>query len=281
MFGYIKPMTAELKVREHELYRSIYCGLCASMGENICHSQRFTLSYDIVFLALVRIALTDEKIQIEKKNCMVHPIKKRNRAFVPETLKYCSQAAAVLTYFNITDDINDTKGIRSSGHKLILPWAKRFVKKAKVPEMMEKCRGYLSSLSELEKQNASLDACADSFGRMLSYIFGYGLEDNEYYNEISSMGYHCGVWIYIMDAADDIEKDKERGEFNPLVRYEAFPVEMLKVAATLHLADMKKAFDNIRVNNNAVKDIIDNILTLGMPEMQDKIIKEKKDDRSL
>lgn len=275
MFGYIKPMTAELKVREHELYRSIYCGLCASMGENICHSQRFTLSYDIVFLALVRIALTDEKVHINKKRCIIHPFKARNRAFIPETLKYCSQAASVLTYFNITDDITDTKGIKKAKHKLLLPWAKRFVKKAGVPDMKEKCKEYLIRLSELEGINASLDACADSFGKMLSYIFGYGLEDNEFYNEISTMGYHCGVWIYIMDAADDIAKDKENDEFNPLARYEAFPDEMLKVAATLHLADMKKAFDTIRVNNHVIKDIIDNILTLGMPEMQDKIIKEK------
>ena len=54
MFGYIKPMTEELKVKEHELYKSIYCGLCSAMGEHICTSNRLTLSYDIVFLALVR-----------------------------------------------------------------------------------------------------------------------------------------------------------------------------------------------------------------------------------
>ena len=33
MFGYVKPYIPELKVKEYEFYRSVYCGLCRSLGE--------------------------------------------------------------------------------------------------------------------------------------------------------------------------------------------------------------------------------------------------------
>lgn len=271
MFGYIKPMVSELKVRENELYKSIYCGLCGAMGENICHSQRFTLSYDIVFLALARVAFTGESIHVEKKRCMVHPIKKRNRSFIPDTLKYCSQCAAVLTYFNIIDDIND-----SNKHKMLLPWAKKFLKKANVPDIRTKCEAYLNELSVLEKSSGSPDANADCFGRLLDFIFSNGLEDEKVKAAASQIGYHCGKWIYLIDACDDFEKDKKSGEYNPFSRYNELPREQLLVALTLELADAKKALDSIEVKNEAVHSILTNILTLGMPEVQDKIFKEKE-----
>ncbi|MBE6574116.1 MAG: hypothetical protein E7652_06965 [Ruminococcaceae bacterium] len=281
MFGYIKPMTSELKVREHELYKSVYCGLCAAMGEHICQSNRFTLSYDIVFLALVRTAMTDEPVHVEKRRCMVHPVKKRNRAFIPQALEYCSRAA-VLTFYNIADDVTDTKGAASIRSRLLLPGAKRFLKKADSPEMEKKCADLLKKLSELEASGGSLDRNADIFGELLGYIFSYGLENTANYEAAKAMGYHCGKWIYIIDACDDFEKDKARGEYNPLSSFDSLPVEMLRISATLELADAKKAFDSAEIKNQAIASIITNILTLGMPERQDMIFKEnEKNERSL
>ena len=54
MFGYVRTMDSELKVKEHELYKATYCGLCRSMGEVCGGSSRLTLSYDGVFLSLLR-----------------------------------------------------------------------------------------------------------------------------------------------------------------------------------------------------------------------------------
>lgn len=282
MFGYIKPMIPELKVREHELYKSIYCGLCRSMGENICHSQRFTLSYDIVFLALVRAALTDENVHIEKKRCMVHPIKKRNHAFIPNTLKYCSESAAILTYYNILDDINDSKGFSAIKYKVLMPWAKKIKKKADIKALDDIVRGQLDVLSRLEKTDGSLDKNAEVFGILLGEIFAFGIKDASVARILYEIGFHCGKWIYIIDAADDFEKDKEKGEYNPLSAFDALPIEALEIASTLELAQAKDALERATVNNKALYSIINNILTLGMPETQDKIFKEKdKDDRSL
>ena len=34
MFGYIRPSVKELKIKEFELFRGYYCGLCKSMGRS-------------------------------------------------------------------------------------------------------------------------------------------------------------------------------------------------------------------------------------------------------
>ena len=32
MFGYIRPVERELRIRESEYYRALYCGICTAMG---------------------------------------------------------------------------------------------------------------------------------------------------------------------------------------------------------------------------------------------------------
>ena len=264
MFGYIKPMTEELKVKEHELYKSIYCGLCSAMGEHICTSNRLTLSYDIVFLALVRCCVTGENIRIAKKRCMAHPIKPRNRAYIPETLRYCARVSAILTYYNVKDDIDDSPSLKA---KLLLPSAKRYMKKADMPDIGEMISVRLGELSALEKGDGSLDRNADCFGRLLGEVFAYGLKSAELYN----FGYHIGKWIYMADAADDFEKDKRSGEYNPLSAYDILPGEALNTALTLELEAAHACFGRLEHKNRVLKSIIDNILTLGMPSVSHKI----------
>ena len=51
MFGYIRPLEGELKVREQREYRGYYCGLCKSIGARYGQIERLSLSYDCAFLA--------------------------------------------------------------------------------------------------------------------------------------------------------------------------------------------------------------------------------------
>lgn len=58
MFGYIRPVERELRIRESEYYRALYCGICAAMGRLCGQRAMLTLSYDAVFIALLRAAVT-------------------------------------------------------------------------------------------------------------------------------------------------------------------------------------------------------------------------------
>ena len=52
MFGYVKPRACELLVKEYELYKSAYCGLCIEGGREVSRLTRFLLNDDFVFLCL-------------------------------------------------------------------------------------------------------------------------------------------------------------------------------------------------------------------------------------
>ncbi|MFR4142908.1 MAG: DUF5685 family protein [[Clostridium] leptum] len=57
MFGYIRPNKPELLVKEYDLYKSAYCGLCKRMGKDYGRLSRLALSYDGTFLAMLSMAL--------------------------------------------------------------------------------------------------------------------------------------------------------------------------------------------------------------------------------
>ena len=48
MYGYIRPLKAELKVREYEAYHAMYCGLCRTLGRRYGFAARFLVSYDLI-----------------------------------------------------------------------------------------------------------------------------------------------------------------------------------------------------------------------------------------
>ena len=65
MFGYVRPYTPELLVKDNELYRATYCGLCRTMGKTTGKLSKLALSYDFVFLALLRFAVRGEKVEVK------------------------------------------------------------------------------------------------------------------------------------------------------------------------------------------------------------------------
>ena len=50
MFGYVTPLKPELKIREYEMFKSYYCGVCTHIKEYFGNIPRLTLNYDMAFL---------------------------------------------------------------------------------------------------------------------------------------------------------------------------------------------------------------------------------------
>ena len=53
MFGYVEPDKPELKIREFEVFRGYYCGVCKSIGKRFGQVPRISLNYDLAFLAVL------------------------------------------------------------------------------------------------------------------------------------------------------------------------------------------------------------------------------------
>ena len=99
MFGYVKPVHTELLVKEYEFYRATYCGICRAMKKHTGTFSNVTLSYDSVFLALVRMLFVeDSEISAHNKRCIAHPMKKRTMLKENSALEYTARAFAILSY---------------------------------------------------------------------------------------------------------------------------------------------------------------------------------------
>ena len=56
MFGYVIANTDKMTPEEQAYYKACYCGLCHELGEKFGKLSRVILSYDLVFLILIRSA---------------------------------------------------------------------------------------------------------------------------------------------------------------------------------------------------------------------------------
>lgn len=292
MFGYVKIDTPELLVREHEYYKGTYCGLCKSMGRCTGQCSRLSLSYDFTFLALIRFAIAGETTSFSQERCLLHPLKKRNVMNANAELDYCSYASALLSYHKLMDDLHDEKLLKRTAIRLfLLPPVKRMrrkaIKKAGLLELDKRCAELLARLSELEDQNtASVDVPAKLFGELLSEIFAHGLEGSK--EKIArAAGLHIGRWIYIADALDDMIEDKEKKSYNPfLLLYEgvlpdAVQSEDIALALKIELSEAENALNLIDYGDDkTVRNIIFNILYLGMPKRIDAILKKNSEQKN-
>ena len=76
---------------------------------------------------------------------------------------------------------------------------------------------HLAQLQQLEAERCpSLDRPADAFAQILADAGEGWYSDPNQQKILRQMLYHLGRWIYLIDAADDLEKDAQSGSYNPL-----------------------------------------------------------------
>ena len=283
MFGYIKTDRSELRVREYEYYRALYCGLCHRMGKCTGHCSRLSLSYDFVFLAAVRLSLTGERVELKKQRCFLHPFRPRLTAQKCEALDFCADASALLVYHKLADDLHDERGLKKWRARLSRPFFRRGFKRAKKrhPALEQAVANALASLAADEARGdapCGAELPASRFGELMEAVLSEGL-DGPNARIAAVIGRAIGRWIYLVDAADDFEKDRKRGRFNPYLhvfgeRPDPQDVENLRLALTAHLCDAEQGIDLIEAYPHPeLKEIIANILYLGLPQTATAVTK--------
>ena len=154
MFGYVKPYPPNLLVREYDYYRAAYCGLCRATRRHTGQCTAFSLSYDVLLLALVRMLyMEDVKTPVKKRRCLAHPLKKRPMLEENPALVYAAKVSALLTYYKLKDDIADGKLFRRFLARTVLPIWKKGRKKARLADLDAKMKQDLEQLRALENAN--------------------------------------------------------------------------------------------------------------------------------
>lgn len=272
MFGYVKPEHSELLVREYEFYRSVYCGICRSMKKHTGVLSNVTLSYDSVFLALVRMLyLEDSDFSSGMHRCIAHPLKKRCMLNENAATEYTARAFAILTYYKSLDDLSDEGAAKRLAVSLGRPIFSSAKNKANLPALAELVRAKLAAITELERaKEPSIDKPASLFGELLGAVFSEGLDEEDRLVPYS-VGYHLGKFIYCIDAAEDYESDRKSGSYNPyVIAYGGEPLsdsgrETIKCAILLECKKLEGAVNLLPFGKRkTIESIINNVIYLGI-----------------
>ncbi len=273
MFGYIRADKPELKVKELEMYKAVYCTLCKAMGKSYGIFSRFTLSYDFTFLALLNLALKEECSGIKRGHCVFNPLKRCNYCKDLNSFEMPSAAAMIMLYYKLKDNLKDEKSFKKIGYALMFPIFSSAHKKAakNYPQIEKYVYQYISAQNRLEEENCTeLDRAADPTAKALSQILSLCSEDDTGKRVLERLGYCIGRYIYILDAACDFKDDVKKNSYNVLseggIKTELSETDKKKITEQLYFCvnEAGKAFELLDVKK--YKSILGNIIYLGLED---------------
>lgn len=221
MFGYVRPALDKLDQENKDRYQAAYCGLCHTLQRRYGLAARLFLNYDLSFLAM----LLGPRCDSTDRHCLVHPVRRRPCACRSEALDTAADLSVILLWWQLQDGIADHGFLKGLKYRIAAGLLRRSYRRAakRQPEFDKSSRAGLDELSRLERENCpSIDRPADCFARLLSQA-AVGEPAADRRRVLEQMLYHLGRWIYLVDAADDLERDLQSGSYNPLAR--RFPLE--------------------------------------------------------
>lgn len=277
MFGYIRACKPEMRIKEYELYKVVYCSLCKELGKSYGIFARFTLSYDFTFLALLSMSLNENCCGLKQGVCTCNPLKKCTYLESLDELKMPAAAAMILNYYKLVDNLRDEKGIKRLGFKLIKPFFSSAYKKAKksYPQLDKIVSGYIENQFKVEAENCTdIDIAAEPTAICMSQIFSMLSSDQIQKRCLERMGYSIGRYIYILDAAVDLNDDVKFSRYNPFKSYKndsEFVNGIIKPTLNISIAEAAKALELIDIKK--FKNILDNLIYLGLEDTYKKELK--------
>jgi hypothetical protein len=294
MFGYIVPLKPELKIKDYQVYKGYYCGLCKQLHREYSLFSRFFLNYECAFIYLLFSSLSPETPEAREEACIANPFVKKHVIHAPEA-SYAAALNLLFGYNKLKDNAVDDRDIfcyilkglftglyRKSG---------RYFEKG--GEIVSK---RLDQLTALEKRNEpSLDKTAHEFACLIGEILKYApydwLED-EKREFLHEFGYNLGRFIYILDAYDDLEKDIKKKSYNPLLlrfgytggkdglpAFKATVREDMEFNLFYSLSQAAKAYESLKIERN--RDLLDNIVYLGLHGKTSDVLEGRKRNGSV
>lgn len=222
MFGYIRPSKPHLSEQDEARFQSVYCGLCHELGRKYGFAARFVLNFDFTFLAIL---LSDaQEPECESCRCAGASVQgtvrhgaHRRAQNGGQTTVWCSPGGSFATI------LKTTGFFKALPYRLAALLLRGAYRKARtfVPEFDASVQRHLNDLHEREREHcASLDQAAEPFAALMADIADC-VDDEMRRRVMKEIFYHLGRWIYLVDAADDFEKDAHSNCYNPLrYRYE-------------------------------------------------------------
>lgn len=274
MFGYVRAATGVLSPEADRQYRSVYCGLCRTLGQRYGHRAQCILNYDFVFLAML-LSAPQGAGQCQDCTCPAKPWKKKPCRTGDPALEAAADASLILTWWKLRDSVRDGDWKERTAARAACRGLKGAYEKAAAlrPDFDRTARTCLEELHGLEQAGTpSLDRPADAFARLLQGA-AVQVEPAARASAVGQILYHVGRWIYLVDAWDDLEEDRKTGSYNPLLaRYGAEAQDHREdlrdtLHASLGIADTAYAL----VDWGEWELLLGHILREGLPAVEESV----------
>ncbi len=265
MLGYVRTYKPEMKFKEYDVYRGVYCTLCKALLRRYSPLGQLFLSYDVTFLALLLLSVSDNDPSMCRARCCVNPLKKCTSCGRGAVLDFCADVSVMMFYHKILDDLHDHGFFKKLLALTLYPAAWCMHRKAVrlQPQAAEVMRILTARQAQIEQDvDCSLDRAAQPSADGLRQIAAIYCANETF----GRLVYLLGRYVYLIDAVDDVQKDLRSGNFNPLkglYRQDAKQfynraMEMLN----FNISEMLQCFDAIPFNR--FSDIIYNVLFNGL-----------------
>ncbi len=273
MFGYIRPFREELKVRDLDDYQALYCGLCHTIRVRYGRFARFFLNYDFTFLAMV--LSEGERPQVSKRRCLASPVRGKPSCPADPAIETAADETIILAYWKLRDNVSDNgfwKGLPARLSAFLL--RPSYQKAARYrPVFDQSVRSCLEELRSMEEERCpSMDKAADTFARILKAA-APPTEDSSRNRVAEQILYHIGRWIYLLDAWNDMEEDRQNKRYNPiLIRFGGGTEQARELLRTTLRHSLNLAASAYHLSEfGCWGGVLGNIIFLGLPMVEELV----------
>lgn len=277
MFGFVVVNEHDLSEAEMARYRQVYCGVCRALHRQSGQLSRMTLNHDLTFMALLHISLYEPAEETGYMRCLLHPINQRSytsNAFID----YAADMTVVMAYHKLMDNWYDDRNHPSLAFAQALKGRYREIKERYRRQCLAIEEG-LGRITELERSwkptetACGSDEAANAFGRILAEIFV--IEEDMWANSLREFAYEIGRFIYMMDAAIDADKDREKGSFNPFAGHE-FTLDEIQLLLANYMARATMVFERLPLIQD--EHILRSVLYAGVWQQFNEMSRSKSEE---
>lgn len=263
MFGYVVVNTKNLSPEAQARYGAAYCGLCHRLGALHGLSGRLTLTYDLTFLDLLLSSLYEGESEVCEGcgHCPIHPVRKKAWRYSAPA-DYCADMSVALYYYSALDKWQDDHSLPALALARRLE-PRRAAVEQRWPRQCAAIRENLALLNRYEAENCTdLDTVSGCFGALMEELFDY--RQDHWAPELRTLGRDLGKFIYLLDAYDDLPRDRRHSAYNPLYELSGRPDyhQTMRESLELLMASASRAFERLPCVENA--DLLRNILYSGV-----------------
>lgn len=285
MFGYTVPIESLLSDDDKRIYRNYYCETCHHLREQYGFVPTLTVNYEMTFAALFFNSIFDEGKLLDhvppKHFCLV-----RHSASNTEIMKTITAFTILVANNSLVDDkMDDESSLKAN---LGLLGLNRGIQKAKkeFPEYEKAIMAGYGTLREAEKAGETDPIAMGRYSAqymldIFDMAFGEKFDDR-----MCEMFRSLGIWVYVMDAIEDLDEDRAEGTYNPFLaghpeftnKKEFVKNNIFLIGETMGkcIGDVQRHYSSLRDDLKLNVEILDNIIYQGIPSSAHRVIRGDK-----